>query len=421
MDALTIVSILSLIVLVAVSAFFSASETAFTSANRIKLKNLVNEGNRRAERCLALLDDYDRLLTTILIGNNLVNILSSAICTWLFTLLFGPVGVIVATVFMLVVLLILGEVTPKTLAKSNPEAIAMRFSKALSILTVIFKPISTIFIGLSRILSRNKEESPTLTEEELVVMIDEIEGEGTLEKSESDLIKSAIEFDDKQISEILTPRVDVVGIDKNASMEELKDLFISSGFSRIPLFDGTIDKIIGVVYAKDFYQRYFENKDTKIEDLMRPVKFLPETATVAKALTEIQKSMVQMIVVVDSYGGTVGIVSLEDVLEELVGEIWDESDEVQHFIIRESDGSYAVLGDADINDMMTEIGVEFDLEDYDEHTVSGYLQYKLNRIPVKGDRVENDAVKMIVSSVKNRRVRMVHVTVKAPVQGSTSE
>ncbi len=421
MDALTIVSILSLIVLVAVSAFFSASETAFTSANRIKLKNLVNEGNRRAERCLALLDDYDRLLTTILIGNNLVNILSSAICTWLFTLLFGPVGVIVATVFMLVVLLILGEVTPKTLAKSNPEAIAMRFSKALSILTVIFKPISTIFIGLSRILSRNKEESPTLTEEELVVMIDEIEGEGTLEKSESDLIKSAIEFDDKQISEILTPRVDVVGIDKNASMEELKDLFISSGFSRIPLFDGTIDKIIGVVYAKDFYQRYFENKDTKIEDLMRPVKFLPETATVAKALTEIQKSMVQMIVVVDSYGGTVGIVSLEDVLEELVGEIWDESDEVQHFIIRESDGSYAVLGDADINDMMTEIGVEFDLEDYDEHTVSGYLQYKLNRIPVKGDRVENDAVKMIVSSVKNRRVRMVHVTVKVHVQGSTSE
>ena len=421
MDALTIVSILSLIVLVAVSAFFSASETAFTSANRIKLKNLVNEGNRRAERCLALLDDYDRLLTTILIGNNLVNILSSAICTWLFTLLFGPVGVIVATVFMLVVLLILGEVTPKTLAKSNPEAIAMRFSKALSILTVIFKPISTIFIGLSRILSRNKEESPTLTEEELVVMIDEIEGEGTLEKSESDLIKSAIEFDDKQISEILTPRVDVVGIDKNASMEELKDLFISSGFSRIPLFDGTIDKIIGVVYAKDFYQRYFENKDTKIEDLMRPVKFLPETATVAKALTEIQKSMVQMIVVVDSYGGTVGIVSLEDVLEELVGEIWDESDEVQHFIIRESDGSYAVLGDADINDMMTEIGVEFDLEDYDEHTVSGYLQYKLNRIPVKGDRVENDAVKMIVSSVKNRRVRMVHVTVKVPVQGPTSE
>ena len=421
MDALTIVSILSLIVLVAVSAFFSASETAFTSANRIKLKNLVNEGNRRAERCLALLDDYDRLLTTILIGNNLVNILSSAICTWLFTLLFGPIGVIVATVFMLVVLLILGEVTPKTLAKSNPEAIAMRFSKALSILTVIFKPISTIFIGLSRILSRNKEESPTLTEEELVVMIDEIEGEGTLEKSESDLIKSAIEFDDKQISEILTPRVDVVGIDKNASMEELKDLFISSGFSRIPLFDGTIDKIVGVVYAKDFYQRYFENKDTKIEDLMRPVKFLPETATVAKALTEIQKSMVQMIVVVDSYGGTVGIVSLEDVLEELVGEIWDESDEVQHFIIRESDGSYAVLGDADINDMMAEIGVEFDLEDYDEHTVSGYLQYKLNRIPVKGDRVENDAVKMIVSSVKNRRVRMVHVTVKAPVQGPTSE
>ena len=270
-------------------------------------------------------------------------------------------------------------------------------------------------------LSKKKEDSPTLTEEELVVMIDEIEGEGTLEKSESDLIKSAIEFDDKQISEILTPRVDVVGIERNATMEQLKDLFITSGFSRIPIFDGTIDRIVGVVYAKDFYQRYFENRNTKIEDLMRPVKFLPETATVAKALTEIQKSMVQMLIVIDAYGGTVGIVSLEDVLEELVGEIWDESDEVQHFVIRESDGSYAVLGDADINDMMTEIGAEFDIGDYDGHTVSGYLQYKLNRIPVKGDRIENDAVKMMVSSVRNRRVRMVHVTVKAPVQTESSE
>ncbi len=421
MDALILVSIISLVLLVAVSAFFSASETAFTSANRIKLKNLVNDGNRKAERSLKLLDDYDRLLTTILIGNNLVNILSSSICTWLFTDLFGPVGVIIATVFMLVVLLLLGEITPKTLAKSNPEEVAMRFSQPLSVLSVIFKPISTVFIAISRALSKKKEDMPTLTEEELVVMIDEIEGEGTLEKSESDLIKSAIEFDDKQISEILTPRVDVVGIERNSTMEQLKDLFISSGFSRIPLFDGTIDRIVGVVYAKDFYQRYFENKNTRIEDLMRPVKFLPETATVAKALTEIQKSMVQMIIVIDSYGGTVGIVSLEDVLEELVGEIWDESDEVQHFIIRESDGSYAVLGDTDINDMMTELGVEFDIGDYDDHTVSGYLQYKLNRIPVKGDRVENEAVKMMVSSVRNRRVRMVHVNVKAPVQEAVSE
>lgn len=420
MDALTIASVFALLFLTAASAFFSSSETAYTSANKIKLKNLMNEGDKKAEKALSMIEDYDRLLTTILIGNNIVNIAASTICTWLFTIEFGEVGVVIATVFMVVVLLILGEITPKTLAKTDPERIAMAYSGLLSAIMTVLKPLAYVFMALSRRLSKNKD-IPTLTEEELVVMIDEIEGEGTLEKTESELIKSAIEFDDKQVSEILTPRVDIVGIEKNASMGELKDLLISSGFSRIPVFDGTIDRIIGVIYAKDFYQRYFENKGGKLEDIMRPVKFIPETATVAKALSEIQKSMVQMIVVIDSYGGTVGIVSLEDVLEELVGEIWDESDEVKQYILRESDGSYAVLGDADIDDVMSELGVEFDLGDYDDHTISGYLQYKLNRIPVKGDRIEDDKVKMIVSSVKNRRVRMVHITVKPQTETSASE
>ncbi len=251
-------------------------------------------------------------------------------------------------------------------------------------------------------------------------MIDQIKDEGTLEKTESELIKSAIEFDDKEVTEILTPRVDVVGIDKSESMDALKDVFITSGFSRIPVYDGTIDSILGVVYAKDFYNAYFKNRNAKIEEIMRPVKFIPENTTVAKALTEIQKSMVQMVVVVDSYGGTMGIVSLEDVLEELVGEIWDESDEVQHFIMRETDGSFTVLGDTNISDLMQEIGVEFDLGDYDEPTVSGYIQYILNRVPVKGDRIENDQVKMIVRSVKNRRVKMVQVTVKPQVREEES-
>ena len=411
MDTLTIASAFALLFLTAASAFFSSSETAYTSANKIKLKNLMNEGNKKAEKALEMIEDYDRLLTTILIGNNIVNIAASSICTWVFTIEFGEVGVAIATVFMVVVLLILGEITPKTLAKKDPETIAMSYSGLLSAIMVVLKPLAYVFMALSKRLNKNKE-APTLTEEELVVMIDEIEGEGTLEKTESELIKSAIEFDDKQVSEILTPRVDVVGIEKNASMDELKELLISSGFSRIPVFDGTIDRIIGVIYAKDFYQRFFENKGGKLEDIMRPVKFIPETATVAKALSEIQKSMVQMIVVVDSYGGTVGIVSMEDILEELVGEIWDESDEVQYSIVRESDGSYAVLGEANIFDMMEEIGVEFDTGGYDDHTVGGYMQYRLNRIPVKGDRVENDEVKMIVRSVRNRRVKMVQVTVK---------
>ena len=417
-DALIIAASVSLAALIILSAFFSGSETAYTSLSKIRLKNLVNDGNKKAERALKLSEQYEKLLTTILVGNNLVNILASSICTWMFAFFFGDWSVLAATLFMLLILLTFGEITPKTLAKRHPEKVAMMFARPLNVVIIIFSPISIAFRALSGSFnSEDSEEQPTLTEEELSVMIDEIEGEGVLEKSESELIKSAMEFDDKQVSEILTPRVDIVAIERNATMEDLKNVLLSSGFSRIPVYDGTIDRIIGVIYAKDFYSRYFEHANTRMEDLMRPVKFIPETTTVARTLTEIQKSMVQMIVVVDSYGGTVGIVSLEDILEELVGEIWDESDEVQYSIVRESDGTYAVLGEANIFDMMEEIGLEFDTGGYEDHTVGGYIQYKLNRIPVKGDRVENDAVKMIVRSVRNRRVKMVQVTLKKePVQ-----
>ncbi len=417
-ETLVILSSVALVILIALSAFFSASETAYTSINKVRLKNLVNDGNKKAEKALKLSENYEKLLTTILVGNNLVNILASSICTWMFALFFGDWSVLAATLFMLVVLLTFGEITPKTVAKRNPEKVAMLFASPLSFVMALLTPISMLFRALSgSINSENADEQPTLTEEELSVMIDEIEGEGVLEKSESELIKSAIEFDDKQVSEILTPRVDIVAVERSATMEDLKNVLLSSGFSRIPVYDGTIDRIIGVIYAKDFYSRYFEGTTAKMEDLMRPVKFIPETTTVARTLTEIQKSMVQMIVVVDSYGGTVGIVSLEDILEELVGEIWDESDEVQYSIVRESDGTYAVLGEANIFDMMEEIGLEFDVGGYEDHTVGGYIQYKLNRIPAKGDRVENDEVKMIVRSVRNRRVKMVQVTLKKdPVQ-----
>lgn len=417
----TILLVFLLIVLICLSAFFSISETTFTSVHKVRLKNLINEGSRRAEKALVLAENYDKLLTTILVGNNLANILSSAICTWLFTLYFGAWGVALATLFMLVVILTFGEITPKSIAKRNPEKYAMALASALSFTETILAPVSWIFLKFSNLLGRNtmKEgnETPTLTEKELVVMIDEIEGEGTLEKTESELIKSAIEFDDKPVSEILVPRVDIVAVDKSISIEDMKHLFLSSGFSRIPVFDGTIDRVIGVIYAKDFYNRYFEGSNASIEDIIRPVKFIPETTTVARALSEIQKSMVQM-VVVDAYGGTVGIVSLEDVLEELVGEIWDESDEVQYSVVRDPDGSYIALGEANVYDMMKEIGIEFDTGKYEGHTVGGYIQYKLNRVPIKGDRLDEGEVTMIVRTTKNRRIKLVQVIPKKEPESS---
>ncbi len=419
MDQLVLWASVALFILVILSATFSATETAYTGANKIKLKKAAEDGNKKARKALRLLENYDRLLTTILVGNNLVNILASSLCTFIFTQKFGSIGVAYATAFMLVVILAVGEITPKSLAKANAERFAIRMSGPLNIIIKIFLPITWIFERFTGSVARHtpsdSENSPTLTEEELRIMVDEIEEEGEIETAESDLIKSAMEFDDKSVSEILTPRVDIVAVDKTATMDELKEVFLHSGYSRIPVYNETIDTIVGVVYSKDFYTKYFQaEKDQRIGDLIRRVRFIPESTTVAKALSEIQRSSVQMLVVIDDYGGTVGIVALEDVLEELVGEIWDESDKVELDIVRDTDGGYTVLGDANINDLMEVLERKFDLEEYDGSTVGGFIQYKLQKMPITGDKLVVEGITMIVTSVRNRRVKLVKVIAEEP-------
>ena len=419
MDQLVLWASVALFILVILSATFSATETAYTGANKIKLKKAAEDGNKKARKALRLLENYDRLLTTILVGNNLVNILASSLCTFIFTQKFGSIGVAYATAFMLIVILAVGEITPKSLAKANAERFAIRMSGPLSIIIKIFLPITWVFERFTGSVAKHtpsdSENSPTLTEEELRIMVDEIEEEGEIETAESDLIKSAMEFDDKSVSEILTPRVDIVAVDKTATMDELKEVFLHSGYSRIPVYNETIDTIVGVVYSKDFYTKYFQaEKDQRIGDLIRRVRFIPESTTVAKALSEIQRSSVQMLVVIDDYGGTVGIVALEDVLEELVGEIWDESDKVELDIVRDTDGGYTVLGDANINDLMEVLERKFDLEEYDGSTVGGFIQYKLQKMPITGDKLVVEGITMIVTSVRNRRVKLVKVIAEEP-------
>jgi len=289
----------------------------------------------------------------------------------------------------------------------------------------IFSPITWVFQKFSSIVNKcanTGEDTPTLTEEELMIMVDEIEEEGELEEAESDLIKSAIRFDDKCVSEILTPRVDIVGIEKRATMDEVKKLFIRSGFSRLPVYEDTVDKIIGVVYSKDFYAKYFSSsQDNGIASIIRRVRYIPESTSVATALSEIQKSTVQMLVVIDDYGGTVGIVSLEDVLEELVGEIWDESDEIEYDIIRDGDGSFVAKGDANINNLMEEIEMRFDLGEYDGSTVAGFIQYNLQRSPITGDKISVENVTMTVTSIRNRRIKYVRITVESPEETDSED
>ena len=418
MDATFYLSIAGLAILVILSGMFSATETSFTSASKIKLKKMGEEGNAKATRTISLLEQYDKLLTTILVGNNLVNIMSSSLCTLIFTESFGSVGVMYATVFMLVVILTVGEITPKVLAKSRPEKFALLFTPMMLFVSKVFAPITWIFQKVSTSVTEavnDGDETPTLTEEELMIMVDEIEEEGELEETERDLIKSAIRFDDKTVAEILTPRVDILGVDRNATMEDVKSLFIHSGFSRLPVYEDTVDKIIGVVYSKDFFARYFmSNRDERIDSIIRRVRCIPESTSVATALSEIQKSTVQMLVVIDDYGGTVGIVSLEDVLEELVGEIWDESDEIEYDVVKDADGTFIAKGDANINNLMEEIERRFDLEDYDGSTIGGFIQYKLNRSPIIGDRISVESLDFTVTSVRNRRIKFVKINVRDP-------
>jgi putative hemolysin len=408
MDLLVLAIIISMILLVSLSALFSASEIAYSSLNQIRLKNMVAEGVKKADVALDNWEHFDKILTTVLVGNNIVNIAASTLCTMLFTILFGDAyGVLLATAFMITVLLIFGEITPKTLAKRNPEKFAIKVANIIRFTAVVLSPMIWAFLAITRSMTKRgeKKDSPTLTEDELYFMIDEIQEEGTIEKRESDLIKSAILFDDITVSEIYTPRVDITAVDIRTDVEDMRRLFIESEYSRIPVFDMTIDRIIGVVYSKDFYSRYVNGKEFKLTDVIRPVRFVPESMSIATLLNDLQRSKLHMAVVLDNYGGTVGIVCLEDILEELVGEIWDENDEVKIPVVKMDDGSYTVLGEADMAESMREMGLEFKPEEGFSGSVSGFIHHSLQKIPHKGDSIELDNVTIVVSTMKSRRIK----------------
>ncbi len=410
MEPITIVYIVIIALLVVCSAFFSMSETAFTSANQVRLKKMAKDGDKKAEKTLRILEDYDKFLTTILIGNNLVNIGASSLATTVITLLL--IGIIssdgtislISTVVMTIIVLICGEITPKTLAKRNPEKYAMKLSGVVGGIEKVFTPVSWLFTKFTNAIG-NKVGGPeaTMTEDELEVMIDDIEEDGVLEENESRLIKSAIRFDDTQVGEVFVPRVDIVGIDASATNDELRAKFNSSGYSRIPVYDESIDNIIGVVYSKDFFSALFGTEPFTIRSIMKPMKYVPETMSIADILSDFQKSKVHMAVVLDSYGGTMGIVTLEDILEELVGDIWDESDDIQLDVSPIGENRYKVKGDANIFDVMEKLEVEFDPGEYDDYSVTGYVFYRLDRSPLRGDTVDVGRVRIKVTGVKGRR------------------
>lgn len=410
MDSSTVAMLAALVALVALSAYFSATETAFTSLNRIRLKTRADDGDKRAARTLALAADFDRLLSTLLIGNNIVNNVATTIGAVLFIQLIGSgKGPTVSATVLTVVILIFGEVTPKSLAKERPEAWAIVATPLLRVMAVVLTPVNFLFTQwkkLLRVLLRHQDDDG-ITEEELMGMVDQAETEGSLDQHESDLIRNAIEFNDMEVSEILTPRVDLEALADTATMEEAAAMYADSGFSRLPIYHDSIDNIIGVLHEKDFYAAYCRGVK-RLSELKGSVLYTTETARISDLLRQLQQNKVHMAVVVDEYGGTQGIVTMEDIMEELVGEIWDEHDEVIEEFRKQSDGSYLVACSADLDDLYD----LFDMkpgQEYDASSVSGWVMEEIGRVPDVGDRFQADGLDVCVTRVEHRRVMEIRV------------
>ena len=410
--------IIALVFLVACSAFFSASETAFSSLNQIRLKSRAEDGDASAARVLAMAEKYDKLLSTILIGNNIVNIAAASIGTILFTRALGAErGATMSTIVLTIVVLIFGEVTPKSLAKEMPETVATAVSPMLNLLMVLFTPLTWLFSQWKRLLGHfvHSTEEDTITEGELMTMVSEAENDGELTDRESELIRSAIEFDDVEVEEILTPRVDVVAVEDNTSLDEVAQTFAESGYSRLPVYHDTIDNIIGVVHEKDFYLARLK-KETSLEELVKPTLYTTGSTQISQLLRILREQHHHLAVVVDEYGGTEGIITLEDILEELVGEIWDEHDEATEDFHKQSDGSWIVLGSASVDDLFETLGLPED-EDIDSNTVNGLVQEKTCHLPKVGDHFTLDNFNGVVTRTAKRRVTEVRFTpIPAPAE-----
>ena len=410
MDPQSITMIAVLFLMVAFSAYFSATETAFTSLNRIRLKSKADAGDRRAARTLALAEDYDRLLSTILIGNNIVNISASTLGTVLFTKHVGTAyGPAVSTIVLTVVILIFGEISPKSLAKEQPEAFAMFSAPILRLLMLILRPLNFLFAQWKRLLSlvfRHSSDSG-ITEEELITMVDQAETEGGLDQDESELIRSAIEFGDLEVDEILTPRVDIVAVEDTDTMDDIAKAFAESGYSRLPVYHEDIANIVGVIHEKDSHAARHHGPDD-VSAIVTTVLYTTANTKISDLLRILQKAKAHMVIVVDEYGGTEGLCTMEDIVEELVGEIWDEHDEVIEEFKKQPDGSYLISCNANLTDLYDLFSIK---GESDSTTVSGWVMEEVGRVPEEGDHFVYENLDVTVTKVDHRRVLEIRVVV----------
>ena len=402
------ISLIIIVCCIIMSAYFSATETAFSSLNRVRMKSLAEKGNKRAALVLRLSENYDSLLSTILIGNNIVNITSTSVATVLFVRLLGEErGSSLSTLVMTIVVLIFGEVSPKSLAKEVPENFALFSAPILRVLVIILSPANFLFGQWKKLLSlifKFSRESG-ITEEELLIMVEEAKQDGGIDEQEGTLIRSAIEFSDLTAEDVLTPRIDVAAVPADATQEEIADIFTETGFSRLPVYRENVDNIVGIIYQKDFYNQIYHT-ERKLEEIIRPALFIAMGKKVGQLLKELQQKKMHIAVVLDEFGGTAGIVTLEDILEELVGEIWDEHDKVVQEVEQISDGEYLVMGSANVEKLFERLGKE---REFDVLTVSGWVMEVAEKIPAAGEQFQFEDLEITVLEMDDKRVEKVRI------------
>lgn len=412
--------LLMLVALIACSAYFSATETAFASLNRIRMKNYADEGDKRAVTALRIADDFQRALSTVLIGNNVVNIASASLATLLFSRLLGPEqGAAVSTVVMTIIVLIFGEILPKTYAKENSEALALRFGGLLSVLMKILSPLVFLFVKLTeRITKPDSANQPSVTEEELKSIVESIEEEGVLEEKESDLVQSALDFDEIEVQEIVTPRVDIVAIDVQDSWEEILALAKDSTVSRLPVYEKTLDHIMGAVHVRDILKAEVTGETKNVRTLMNDVLFVHKTMRISKLLDQLRRQTCQMAIVTDDYGGTMGLVTMEDLLEELVGEIWDEYDDVKEEFVQLDENTFLISGDANVYDVMEELDCGFKNFESEYNTISGWTLEMMEHIPQVGESFTFRNLTVVVEEMDEQRITKLRVIRQAQDAGT---
>ena len=399
-------------------------ETAFSTVNKIRLKHQAANGSKKAERALKIAENFDKALTTILVGNNIVNILSSALGTVIFTELFGAAGVAVATAVMTILVLIFGEIMPKSFAKQHAESCALAFSGLLGTIMWVLTPISAIFAFLQRAMAKlsKGEDAPNFTEDELKYIINEIEDQGVLEEQESELVKSALEFDETTIEQILVPRVKVVAVERNDDPDEIMEIFIRDRYTRLPVYDKSIDNIVGLINEKDFFKLKFhsEGKPITIEDIIQKALYVSEMKLISEVLYEMQRTKIHMAIVKDQYGGTSCIVTMEDIIEELVGEIYDETDEVVDNVVEVAKDMYEIQADLSINDMLEELELPDNLIETDSNTVGGWVMELFGRIPEEGATETSGMFTVTILESDEQSVSKVGIKLDMP-KGNTEE